>query len=173
MHIERKYTASSQVGVDRTFWCLQCDFKCPALVLGVGSASTTSFGIGHDDGAALAAVTAAKTAAQEDAQQTFGLIPCPRCGATDATATRRFRVGGALRAVLAGLVCGFAGYIIAKENVGYMNPDAAALCAVGVGVGFAVGVVLAILERTVALYSHRGRAKLFPDQAPSVDLTRL
>lgn len=170
MYVQRRYTASSELTEDRTFWCLHCDFKCPALSFGIGSASTTSGGFGYSEGATVAAVQAAQAAAQALAKQSFGLIPCPRCGKTDTTAVHRFRVGAAARAIFAGVVCGFVGYIVVDWSypITHKIPNIA-----GVGMGFAAGVVLAILERVIALFTLRGRTKLFPEHAPSNDLTRL
>jgi hypothetical protein len=171
IRIETRYEASTAVKADRTFWCMRCDFKCPALVRGTGSASLSVAGWGGpDDGSASIVAWQAKKAAEANAHDAFDMIPCPKCGTTDPTAMGRFRVRAGLVAAFVGAIAAVVGYGVA---IMVIWPPSGATGPVGAAIGLAVGAGGVILERVLEISTLRSKVRLFPDEAPSNDLTRL
>lgn len=166
MYIGKQFEASATVTADRTFFCLSCGFKCPAVVLGVGTGLASSHYMLMDESAALSAKNEAEELAEADAEQALLLVPCPRCRAVNALARKTYHTGTIGRALLAALVGGFLGQLgtVMANLRGTRVPM----------------LVLAGLSAVMVALVRRGRLNvlcsqvtLFPDQAPSGDLSKI
>lgn len=159
------HSASTQVQADRTFWCLECEYKCPALVVGVGSAAVSTSMLRDSDGAALDAADEAQHQAEQNAQKAFALTLCPRCGRCDRAALRSFALLSALLAAgggFAGLFLGLSRLLSAGES--------AQLVALGL---FALGAGFVALLRFFSLRALRRQVVLFPGEAVSEDPSKI
>jgi hypothetical protein len=119
-----------------------------------------------NEGAELAAVTEAAEAAEANAEQALLLTGCPRCGVVNPVARREHGIGTFFRATLAALGGAVVGLIVARTMSAH-SVTAPVLLSGG------VGAAIAVFVRRRQCAALRDQVMLFPDRAPSDDLSMI